>query len=193
MKSKQALRTQYLAQRNALSPQEVERLSVQVLEQVAHWLAQREELQHFHLFLPIVGQQEVNTLLLRELLEQKGKVLYTSRVRKGALGLDTLKLPKEATLRADRWGIPVPDKEELVSPASIQVVFVPLLAYDRQGNRLGFGKGYYDFFLGSLSPEVIKVGLSFFDPEEAIPAESHDVSLDFCVTGDRIWRFGQKE
>jgi 5-formyltetrahydrofolate cyclo-ligase len=193
MKSKQSLRTQYLAQRNALSTQEVERLSVQVMEQVAHWLAQREELQHYHIFLPIVGQQEVNTLLLKELLEQKGKVLYTSRVRKGALGLDTLKLPRKATLRVDRWGIPVPDMVELVSPESIEVVFVPLLAYDWQGNRLGFGKGYYDFFLGSLSPEVIKVGLSFFDPEEAIPAESHDVSLDFCVTGDRIWRFGQKE
>lgn len=193
MKSKQALRTQYLAQRNALSPQEVERLSVQVLEQVVHWLAQHEELQHFHLFLPIVGQQEVNTFLLRELLEQKGKILYTSRVRKGALGLDTLKLPRAATLHADRWGIPVPDRVELVSPESIQVVFVPLLAYDRQGNRLGFGKGYYDFFLGSLSPEVLKVGLSFFGPEKAIPAESHDVSLDFCVTGDRIWCFGQKE
>lgn len=189
MKSKQALRTQYLAQRNALSPQEVERLSVQVLEQVAHWLAQREKLQHFHLFLPIVGQQEVNTLLLRELLEQEGKTLYTSRVRKGELGLDTLKLPREATLRADRWGIPFPDKEELVSPTSIQVVFVPLLAYDRRGNRLGFGKGYYDFFLGSLSPEVLKVGLSFFDPEDAIPAEAHDVPLDFCISSGRTWIF----
>ena len=193
MKSKQALRTQYLAQRNALSPQEVERLSVQVLDQVAHWLAQREELQHFHLYLPIVGQQEVNTLLLRELLEQEGKTLYTSRVRKGELGLDTLKLPREATLRADRWGIPLPDKEELVSPESIEVVFVPLLAYDRQGNRLGFGKGYYDFFLGSLSPEVLKVGLSFFGPEEAIPAEAHDVSLDFCVTSVRTWVFSKKK
>jgi 5-formyltetrahydrofolate cyclo-ligase len=193
MKSKQALRAQYLAQRSALLPQEVERLSVQLLEQVVHWLAQREELQHFHLFLPIEGQQEVNTLLLKELLEVEGKTLYTSRVRKGELGLDTLKLPRAATLRIDRWGIPVPDKVELVSPESIQVVFVPLLAYDRQGNRLGFGKGYYDVFLGSLSPEVLKVGLSFFDPEEAIPAEAHDVPLDFCVTCSRTWHFSNKK
>jgi 5-formyltetrahydrofolate cyclo-ligase len=193
MKSKQALRAQYLAQRSALLPQEVERLSVQLLEQVVHWLAQREELQHFHLFLPIEGQQEVNTLLLKELLEVEGKTLYTSRVRRGELGLDTVKLPRVATLRIDRWGIPIPDKVELVSPESIQVVFVPLLAYDRQGNRLGFGKGYYDVFLGGLSPVVLKVGLSFFDPEEAIPAETHDVRLDFCVTCSRTWDFGKKE
>jgi len=193
MKSKQALRAQYLAQRSALSPQEVERLSVQVVEQATHWLVKRQQLQHFHLFLPIVGQQEVNTLLLKELLEVEGKTLYTSWVRRGELGLDTVKLPRVATLRVDRWGIPVPENKELVSPESIQVVFVPLLAYDRQGNRLGFGKGYYDVFLGSLSPAVLKVGLSFFDPEEAIPSEAHDVPLDFCVTCSRTWDFGMKD
>lgn len=193
MKSKATLRAQYLGLRKALTPQEVERLSAQVLAQVVQWLAQREELLHFHLFLPIAGQQEVNTMLIKELLEQEGKVLYTSRVRNGELGLDTLRLPRAATLRLDRWGIPVPEQVDVASATSIQVVFVPLLAYDTQGNRLGFGKGYYDFFLASLSSEVLKVGLSFFDPEEAIPTESHDVPLDFCITGTRIWRFGQKE
>jgi 5-formyltetrahydrofolate cyclo-ligase len=190
MKSKEILRTQYLALRGALTPQQVEYLSLQVLEQVKHWLAEREELLHMHLFLPIAGQQEVNTLPIKEFLELDGKSLYTSRIKKGELGLDTLRLPQKARLREDNWGILVPEEVEVVSPTSIQVVFVPLLAYDTQGNRLGFGKGYYDVFLASLSPQVLKVGLSFFDPEESIPAEVHDVPLDFCLTGSDAWVFG---
>jgi 5-formyltetrahydrofolate cyclo-ligase len=189
MKSKEILRTQYLALRRALTPLQVESLSLQVLGQVKHWLAEREELLHFHLFLPIAGHNEVNTLPIKELLEQEEKILYTSRIKKGELGLDTLRLPQKVMLREDNWGILVPEEVEVVSPASIQVVFVPLLAYDTQGNRLGFGKGYYDVFLASLSPQVLKVGLSFFDPEEAIPAEVHDVPLDFCLTGSGAWVF----
>lgn len=192
MKSKEVLRKQYLEVRRALTPQQVERLSLEVLGQVKHWLAEREELLHFHIFLPIAGQNEVNTMPIKEFLEQEGKSLYTSRVRKGELGLDTLRLSRKATLRLDNWGILVPEEAEVVLPTSIQVVFVPLLAYDTQGNRLGFGKGYYDFFLASLSPDVLKVGLSFFDPEVTIPAEGHDVPLDFCLTGSRAWDFGPK-
>lgn len=193
MKTKEALRAQYLALRKGLSPQQVEGLSLKVVAQVIQWLGQREDLQHFHLFLPIVGQQEVNTMLLKDMLDQQGKILYTSRVRKGELGLDTVKLSQAATLLVDSWGIPIPEQVEVVSSESIQVVFVPLLAYDTQGNRLGFGKGYYDFFLAGLSPSVLKVGLSLFDPEEAIPAEAHDVPLDFCLTATSSWGFGQKE
>lgn len=193
MKTKEALRVQYLALRKGLSPQQVEGLSLKVVAQVTQWLGQREDLQHFHLFLPIVGQQEVNTMLLKDMLDQQGKILYTSRVRKGELGLDTVKLSQSATLLVDSWGIPIPEQVEVVSSESIQVVFVPLLAYDTQGNRLGFGKGYYDFFLASLSSDVLKVGLSFFDPEKAIPVEAHDVPLDFCLTATSSWGFGQKE
>lgn len=193
MKTKEALRAQYLALRKGLSPQQVEGLSLKVVAQVIQWLGQREDLQHFHLFLPIVGQQEVNTMLLKDMLDQQGKILYSSRVRKGELGLDTVKLSQASTLLLDSWGIPIPEQVEVVSSESIQVVFVPLLAYDTQGNRLGFGKGYYDFFLASLSPSVLKVGLSLFDPEEAIPVEAHDVPLDFCLTATSSWGFGQKE
>lgn len=192
MKSKQALRAQYLALRKELSPQQVEDLSLKVVEQVTQWLGQRENLQHFHLFLPIAGRHEVNTMLLKNKLDQQGKILYTSRVQQGKHAMETVKLPKEAILRLDSWGIPVPEPAEVVSATNIQVVFVPLLAYDTEGTRLGFGKGYYDFFLANLSPSVIKVGLSFFDPEEAIPAEAHDVPLDFCVTGVRTWIFPTK-
>ncbi|MDP5026727.1 MAG: 5-formyltetrahydrofolate cyclo-ligase, partial [Flavobacterium sp.] len=80
-------------------------------------------------------------------------------------------------------GLEVPD-------AKIDVVFVPLLAYDKQGNRVGYGKGFYDNFLNKCKPETIKIGLSFFPPEEKIDDVSEsDVKLDFCVTPDAIFSF----
>ena len=49
------------------------------------------------------------------------------------------------------------------------MVFVPLLAFDKAGNRVGYGKGFYDLFLSECRQDVIKVGLSFFEAEEEIP------------------------
>jgi 5-formyltetrahydrofolate cyclo-ligase len=71
----------------------------------------------------------------------------------------------------------------------VQVVLVPLLAYDGKGNRLGFGKGHYDTFLGSLPHSVIKIGLSFFPPEDTLPVEPHDIPLNYCITPEQVWAF----
>jgi 5-formyltetrahydrofolate cyclo-ligase len=69
----------------------------------------------------------------------------------------------------------------------IDVVFVPLLAYDKLGNRVGYGKGFYDKFLNQCKPDVLKIGLSFFEPEELIEdVFENDVKLDFCVTSEKV-------
>ena len=80
-------------------------------------------------------------------------------------------------------GIEVPN-------AKIEVVFVPLLAYDKLGNRVGYGKGFYDIFLSKCNEDVIKIGLSFFEPEEIIEDVSPtDIRLDYCVTPKTIHLF----
>ena len=74
--------------------------------------------------------------------------------------------------------------------SKIEVVFVPLLAYDQNGNRVGYGKGFYDKFLSKCNPETIKIGLSFFEPEETIEDISvTDIKLDFCITPNGIISF----
>jgi 5-formyltetrahydrofolate cyclo-ligase len=77
-----------------------------------------------------------------------------------------------------------------VPVSKIDVVFVPLLAYDEKGNRVGYGKGFYDAFLSECKPETIKIGLSFFPPElEIKDVTSDDIKLDFCVTTDSVHAF----
>ena len=157
--------------------------------QLGTWLEGQESLTHFHLFFPISKFKEVNTFYIQQLLEQQGKTLFTSQVNREENRLDTLHLPPDAAFFLDEWGIPVPQESVLVTATKIQVVFVPLLAYDKSGNRLGFGKGFYDRFLSSLEQPIIKVGLSFFTPEESIPVESHDIPLNYCITPNQVWEF----
>ena len=69
-------------------------------------------------------------------------------------------------------------------------MFVPLLAYDKLGNRVGYGKVFYDQFLSECSPETLKIGLSFFEPEEQInDVFENDIQLDYCVSPHTIFKF----
>ncbi len=189
MKTKTELRQHYRQLRKQLRKDEVNEWSRRIAKQVETWLEGQESLRHFHLFLPIAKFNEVNTFYLLKLLEQQGKILYTSQVNREEDSLATLLLPAEASFFLDEWGIPIPQESVRVSSAKIEVVFVPLLAYDTAGHRLGFGKGFYDKFFTTLAQPVIKVGLSFFSPENALPVEGHDIPLDYCITPDRIWVF----
>jgi len=189
MKNKQDLRTAYRQLRKSLQPAVIEANSQAINTQLLDWLADRSHLQHFHLFFPIDRFNEVNTFYIKESLDQLGKTLYTSQVNRGETELETLKLPKLVAFFLDEWGIPVPQESITVSPNKIEVVFVPLLAYDLAGNRVGFGKGFYDSFLSKLKQDVIKVGLSFYGPEENIQPDIHDVPLDYCITPEQVYSF----
>lgn len=77
----------------------------------------------------------------------------------------------------------------VVTKSEIAACFVPLLAFDGEGRRLGHGKGYYDRFLEDFSG--LKIGVAFewqFSPE-ALPMEDHDVHLDMVVTEHGVRRF----
>lgn len=189
MVSKQELRSAYRQLRKSLKSDDIEQRSKAITAQFQNWLEGRDNLRHFHLFFPIDRFNEVNTFYIKDLLEKQDKVLYTSQVNLMKTDLETLKLPKEVEFFRDEWGIPIPQESILVSPSKIEVVLVPLLAYDKFGNRVGFGKGLYDSFMGKLSPNVVKIGLSFYEPEEEIQPESHDVRLDYCVTPEKIFTF----
>ena len=73
----------------------------------------------------------------------------------------------------------------------LDVVFVPLLAFDNKGNRVGYGGGYYDRLLQKCKKETLKIGISFFEAEQYTIQDiaSTDVTLDYCVTPNTIYSF----
>jgi len=76
-----------------------------------------------------------------------------------------------------------------IKASKLKVIFVPLLAFDKVGHRVGYGKGFYDGFLKNC-PNAMKIGLSFFGAEEKIKyIQPNDIALDYCLTPNQIYQF----
>jgi 5-formyltetrahydrofolate cyclo-ligase len=83
-----------------------------------------------------------------------------------------------------------PQNNEVIGPEEIDLVFVPLLAFDKKGYRIGYGKGFYDKWLANCRPGCMKIGFSYFDPVESIEDSSDfDVPLDLCITPHNFYVF----
>src|SRR5690606_28389472 len=92
----------------------------------------------------------------------------------------------------NRYGTPEPAGAEaiIIPPVDIDLVIVPLFCFDKKGYRVGYGKGFYDKFLQDTRADVIKVGLSYYDPIDKIQdLNEFDVPLDYCITPERMYEF----
>jgi 5-formyltetrahydrofolate cyclo-ligase len=143
-------------------------------------------------FYPIDVHNEVNTLLITDYLHFKNPALEIAYPRTDfsdhsmlaiACGVDTI-------FEDNEFGIPEPLVGEIVEPATLDMVLVPLLGFDVEGHRVGYGKGFYDRFLMQCSKDCIKVGLSYFEPVERLEdTDEFDVPLDVCITPQQVYVF----
>ena len=99
-------------------------------------------------------------------------------------------LTDSTVIKKNRFNIPEPAEGIEISPDKIDAVFIPLLVFDNQGHRVGYGKGFYDIFLKHCRPETLKIGLSFFEAEDTIEDfNENDVKLDYCITPHTVYTF----
>ncbi len=90
----------------------------------------------------------------------------------------------------NEYSIAEPINGILIDPATIDLVFVPLLVFDTNGHRVGFGKGFYDRFLPTCRESIVKIGFSFFEPVDVIEGVTQfDVPLTIGVTPQAIYEF----
>ena len=192
---KKALRSKYKVLRQSLTQEEIEDKSLAIANQLLRMDALPSlrlvwNKLYYHLFLTIEEQKEINTEYILQILAGKDKEIVISKCDFATLGMTHFLLTDNTKIKKNSYNVPEPVDGLEVPDAKIDVVFVPLLAYDKQGNRVGYGKGFYDNFLSKCKPETIKIGLSFFPPEEKIEDVSeNDVKLDFCVTAEGIFEF----
>ena len=144
---------------------------------------------YYHLFLPITKKKEIDTSYILSILQGKDKNVVLPKMT-GDQNLKHFLLTDSTVIKLNKWGVPEPLEGIEVPIHKIDVVFVPLLAFDTKGNRVGYGKGFYDIFLKECNPNVVKIGLSLFDAEESIDdIAPDDVSLDYCITPDKVYSF----
>lgn len=144
----------------------------------------------YHIFLPIEKHNEINTEFLLQILQGRDKRVVISKSEFTTGEMTHFLLDEHTRIRINSFGIPEPEEGIEISPEKIDVVFVPLLAFDKNGNRIGYGKGFYDRFLSKCKSSAIFIGLSLFEPEEQISTEPTDIPLHYCITPQRIYSFG---
>lgn len=184
---KKDLRSIYFERRKNLTSQSISDASLLIANQLLQlpiW-----KFSYYHLFLSITKKKEVDTSFIMSILQGKDKNILLPKMMDGQNLVNYL-LTDSTPIKKNSWGIPEPVDGIEVSPEKIDVVFLPLMAFDKEGHRVGYGKGFYDVLLNKCRPDVIKVGLSFFKAEEKIgDIGPHDIPLNFCVTPDRIYSF----
>ncbi|WP_298900784.1 5-formyltetrahydrofolate cyclo-ligase [uncultured Psychroserpens sp.] len=186
--TKAELRKTYKLLRKTLSEEHIEERSLQIANQLLTltiW-----DFNFYHIFLSIEEHKEVNTAYILNILAGKDKHIVISKSDFSTLEMSHYLLTDNTKIKKNEWNIPEPINGIPIDTSQIDVVFIPLLAFDRLGNRVGYGKGFYDRFLAKCKPETIKIGLSFFDAEtEVFETAPDDIRLDYCVTADTIFTF----
>ncbi len=190
MPTKNLLRKQFKELRLVIDPNE----SLKKSQKIHDLLFSRIMMHRFsniHIFLPILKNNEVDTnLIINTLRKDFAPDIYISKSYSDGELTHHL-FTSETKFIRNEWGVPEPEGiEEKIPETTFDLVIVPLLAFDKKGNRVGYGGGFYDRFLKKCKPNCLKIGVSFFDAvDEITDATEFDVKLNHCVTPNKIWTF----
>jgi len=143
----------------------------------------------YHIFLSIVKNKEINTEPLLSVLQGRDKNVVIPKISSNG-ALKNFLLTDGVFIKENTLGIPEPLGGIEIHESQLEVVFVPLLAFDLRGHRVGYGGGYYDVFLQKCLPTTLKIGLSFFEAIDHVDdIHENDIPLDYCVTPEKIYEF----
>ena len=184
---KSDLREKYLKKRESFSKEQVFSLSEKIFRNFTDNFILSEN-QKVHCFLSIPEKGEVDTqLFLNEFFKRDIRVFVPKIYRKKLISVE---ITSETQLIKNSWGISEPESNEDSGETDFDYVLTPLLYCDQLGNRVGYGKGYYDGFFETVNAETLKIGLSFFGPDEEIDdLRENDIPLDYLVTPAEVLSF----
>lgn len=185
--TKKELRKVATEQRRSLSDVEVADYSNRLLDHFS--LFDLSAVKTIHLFIPIAEKKEPDTFIFIDWLAThypQIKIIVPKADFSTALMSNYVYSGKEALIK-NPFNILEPQKGQLHT-GDVDLVLIPMLAFDQRGYRVGYGKGFYDRFL--LNIETMKVGLSFFKAVDLIDdVNEYDVRMDFCITPEKIYEF----
>ncbi|MBT8507795.1 hypothetical protein AZH53_05105 [Methanomicrobiaceae archaeon CYW5] len=179
---KEQLRSACRARRDALPEIERTRMSEAITKRVLALVGP-----HATVMAYASKEPEVETMPLLCSLIRQGKHLVLPIIQREDRTLRLSYVRSPDALSPSTFGVPEPvECEEPAEAASLDIIIVPLIGFDREGNRIGYGAGYYDRFF-SAHPHIPSVGVAFSVQEcPHIPAERFDHRLDYIVTEQEI-------
>jgi 5-formyltetrahydrofolate cyclo-ligase len=182
-------RRDFLQKRAALSEGEYHQLNFQLYQQFFS-LIDLSVVRCLHIFLPIEGKREVDTWPIIDRLRREHEHIRLSIPKINGSELENFYFEGIHQLKKNKWGILDPEQGVPTPTDKIDMVIVPLLAFDKLGNRVGYGKGFYDQFLAECRIRCQRIGLSLFGPEQQIEdIDENDITLTHCLTPHRLYQF----
>lgn len=187
--TKAEIRKTFIAKRNQLSQANYEALNHNLLNQFK--LLNVADINCIHLFLPIHKRKEPDTFLIRDWLAvhhpQIKRVFPKANFANHSMQhyIDD----EQLQLAINAFGIPEPVTGNTVDALQVDMVLVPLLAFNKQGYRVGYGKGFYDRFMAQCKLGTRFVGLSFFEPVDGISdVNEFDLKIQECILPNTVYK-----
>lgn len=150
-------------------------------------------LQYVHTYLAIEEKSEIATDAILHYLEFRNPAMkiVLPKIDAATQQLISIEYTDDMPMHKNKLGVTEPIDGRIIEAVEIDLVLVPLLAFDENGFRVGYGKGFYDQFLAQCRGDVIKVGLSYFEALNTISdTEQFDIPLNYCITPQHIYEFG---
>lgn len=174
---KKELRNQIKTQSRSFSLADLDAQSLSIMSRIEA-LPQFIEARAVAIFWPL--PDEVDTRAFIEKWCNEKQILLP--VMCPGFGLELRPYQKGCKMNCADYGIYEPSEGEAHPPAQIDLIIVPGVAFDRRGNRLGRGKGFYDRLLKDI--KAYKAGVCFsYQMVESVPADSHDIRMDTVISG----------
>ncbi len=144
-----------------------------------------------HTYLAIKEQNEIDTDNIIRYLKflNPGLKVVVPKINLDKGEMNHYIFNDDVLLAPNAFGIVEPVSGEKINADEIDIVITPLLAFDEKGFRVGYGKGFYDKFFAACKPDVVKIGLSFFEAEAVIETNAFDIPLNYCVTPQKVYAF----
>lgn len=187
MLQKDRLRQSVLQKRMALSPAAVTEKSNRIINKILTW-SEYLKADTIMTYLDFRNEVQTERLVLHSMEVGKQVVVTATETKERRLIPSLIQRYPEG-LHIGRWGIrePQPQFMRPIALAEIDLVLVPGVAFDLQGNRLGYGGGYYDRFLARLWPEVVFAALAFeLQVQTQVYAAPHDIPIHYLITEERL-------
>ena len=186
MYMKKNIREEILALRNAMSIEEVVSKSEEIKNRLISTPMYAEA---NHIFTFLSFNKEVMTKPIVDDCIKKGKQVYVPLCNMSIKEVVLCKFEGWDKLQPSKMGIlePVRESIRIADRSVLDLAVVPGAVFDRNGNRIGYGAGFYDKFFSSLKKNIIKIAICYsFQVVDSITPDEHDVPMDYIVTEKEI-------
>ena len=185
---KDELRRIYLDKKKRLTSDQITTLSYKIFLNFKRNFELKKG-QKVHCFLSVPDKGEVDTSPFLDCFFENDIGVFVPKIVKGKL--ISVEINRETQFQKNSWGIREPESNLDSGTIKYDYIITPLLYADKKGNRVGYGKGFYDRFFSTLDGSEARIGVGFFSPSEPVTdVNEFDIPLNYLITPDDAVSFG---